>query len=185
MRGRVRSCLLALIAPGLLAAATPRDFALEPGQSQIEFQLRALGWWPVRGGARAEGRVALDDEHADIEVEVPLASLKMAREGYRDWALSDEFFDAARHPRLRFSANAVPVKALHEGGSIEGELSVRGISRRVRFTLAAGDCTRAAERCRVQAEGVLSRRAFGMRSRRYTLGDAIRVRLDLHLQAAP
>lgn len=187
MRGRQLASLFVLLLSGLsvAAAASDRTFLLEPATSGIAFQLRALGWLPIRGDARAEGTVTLHAESADIDVSVPLDSLRMSRDGYREWALSAEFFSAQRHPLLRFQARAVSLRSLREGGSIEGELSVRGITRPARFLLEAGDCAATSTRCRVRADGELSRRAFGMKSRRYTLGDTIRVRLDLQLVAAP
>jgi polyisoprenoid-binding protein YceI len=139
----------------------------------------------VRGSARAQGMVSLRDGAADIDVSVPLQSLTMARAGYREWALSPEFFAATEHPQLEFHAHDIPLQRLREGGVIEGELQVRGRTRAARFELAPGDCAGTVAPCRVRADGELSRRAFGMRSRRFTLGDRIRIELDLQLVPAP
>jgi polyisoprenoid-binding protein YceI len=174
-------CLLVLMTPAWAA----RGYTLDPEASRVRFQLHALGWWPVRGEARAEGTVASLDERLRIDVRVPLATLTMAREGYRDWALSPEFFWAARHPELRFLADASALADWRAGGEIRGELQVRGRRRAVRFVLTGSDCSDTAATCRVQASGELSRRAFGMRSRRLTLGDRIRIELDLRLVATP
>ena len=162
-------------------AGDERHHVLDPVASTVHFELRALGWWPVRGDARAEGTVTIRDGLAVIDVRVPLASLQMNREGYRDWALPPEFFAAEAHPEIGFRAEAIPLLRLRAGGEISGELRVRGRTRKARFTLLASDCAEAAARCRVQAGGELSRRDFGMRTRRYTLGDRIRIDLDLRL----
>ncbi len=181
MRAFAAVCLLLLMAP----ARAADGYTLDPETSRVRFQLHALGWWPVRGEARAEGVVTPEDERLRIDVRVPLASLQMGREGYRDWALSPEFFWAARHPELRFRADAIAPADLRAGGEIRGELQVRGRRRVVRFALTGSDCSDTASSCRVQAEGELSRRKFGMRSRRLTLGDRIRIELDLHLVRVP
>ncbi len=171
----------------MLLAALPvladgdRRHVLDPAASKVYFELRALGWWPVRGDARAEGSVSIRDGLAVIDVVVPLTSLQMNRDGYREWALSPEFFSATAHPQIGFRAEAIPLALLRAGGEISGELQVRGQTRKARFTLAAGDCAEATVRCRVQASGELSRRAFGMRTRRYTLSDRILIDLDLQL----
>ncbi|HWT16538.1 MAG TPA: YceI family protein [Patescibacteria group bacterium] len=175
-----------LLLPALAARPdTDRDLTLDADASRVHFQLQALGWFPVRGDARAEGSIQVRDALAAIDVRVPLASLQMNRAGYRDWALSPEFFAAARHPEIGFRATAIPLQRLHDGGEILGELRVRGQARPARFVLVAGDCAETAAHCRVQATGELSRRAFGMRTRRYTLGDRIRIVLDLRLVPAP
>jgi len=118
---------------------------------------------------------------AELDIRVALATLAMSRDSYREWALSDEFFDADAHPQLRFHAVELPLKRLQQGGDISGELRVRGITRPVRFTLSASDCAFTGKPCRVQATGELSRRDFGMKSRRFTLGDRIGVALDLNM----
>lgn len=175
--------MLVLCVPVTTVAAEHRH-RLDADTSRVYFQLHALGWWTVRGEARAEGTVTMQGETAAIDVRVPLASLQMSREGYRDWALAPEFFWAARHPELTFRADTIPLAHLRDGGEIVGQLHVRGRRREARFVLGASDCMDPAAACRVRASGELSRRAFGMRSRRLTLGDRIRIELDLRLVPA-
>lgn len=182
MRALAAACVLLLMTAPVRAGD---GYVLDAEASRVRFQLHALGWWPVRGEARAEGAVTREDERLRIDVRVPLAGLQMGREGYRDWALSPEFFWAARHPELTFRADALAPADLRAGGEIRGELQVRGRRRAVRFALIDSDCSDAASGCRVQASGELSRREFGMRSRRMTLGDRIRIELDLRLVATP
>jgi len=174
-----------MLLPGAVSAAETGGYSLDPKSSTIGFELRALGWVRVSGTATASGRVSIANDIADIDVQVSLASLKMTRASYRDWALSPEFFDAAKHPTLTFRARDVALTKLFRGGAIGGELQVRGISKPVRFQLAPSDCKRKPSPCRVRAEGELSRRAFGMRSRRMTLGDRIGVALTLRLVPVP
>lgn len=172
--------LLLLLSP-LATWAADVSYQLDAANSTIQFQLRAIGFISIRGTAQAEGTIATAREKAEIDVRVALATLAMSRDSYREWALSDEFFAADAHPELRFHAIKLPLKRLQQGGVINGELRVRGITRPVRFTLAASDCAFTTKPCRVQASGELSRRDFGMKSRRFTLGDRIGVALDLNM----
>ena len=181
----MRVLAAALLLWTALPAAAASAYRLDAEASRVHFQLHALGWWPVHGEARAEGTVSFADAGATIDVRVPLAALRMNREGYRDWALSPEFFWAARHPQLHFRAEGIAHERLREGGEIAGALQVRGRERETRFVLLASDCVDGVETCRVRARGELSRRSFGMRTRRLTLGDRIRIELDLRLVAAP
>ena len=164
--------------------AAEGQYRLQAAASTIEFQLRAIGFIQIIGTAPAEGSINVSGAFADIDVTVAVAALRMSRESYREWALSAEFFDAAAHPQVRFLASGVPLKRLRHGGVIDGTLSVRGITRSVRFTLPADGCALGATPCKVRAHGELSRRAFGMKSRRLTLGDRIGVALDLQLVPA-
>jgi polyisoprenoid-binding protein YceI len=175
---------MCLVCSAWSAPLVAANLALDVASSRVRFHLHALGWWPIRGEASAVGRVVVADADTRIDVHVPLDSLRMDREGYREWALSPEFFAAARHPQLHFRADAIPRSRLRDGGEISGWLEVRGQRRQARFILVASDCTAAAPTCRVRASGELSRRAFGMRTRRLTLGDRIRIDLDLHLVPA-
>ncbi len=185
MRAAALAGWLLLIAAANVVAGETVDYRLDAAQSTIRFELYALGWWPVRGSASAQGSVVVRDGLADIDVSVSLQTLTMARAGYREWALSPEFFAAKKYPQLEFHAHAIPLQRLREGGEIEGELQVRGLRRAARFELAASDCAGDAKPCRVHADGELSRRAFGMRSRRFTLGDRIRIELELQLVPEP
>ena len=183
MRLAAAALLFCLVLPAWAVAA--RSYVLDPAASHAHFQLQALGWWPIRGDTGATGSVVFGEDGVMIDARVPLASLRMSRAGYREWALSPEFFWAARHPELHFRAEAVSLARLRDGGDIVGQLEVRGHRRKVRFVLVGSDCAPTATTCRVRASGELSRRAFGMRSRRLTLGDRIRIELDLRLVAAP
>ena len=179
----MRTLAAALLLWTALPAAAASAYRLDAQASRVHFQLHALGWWPVRGEATADGTVVFAENSATIDVRVPLVALRMNREGYRDWALSPEFFWAARHPQLHFRAEGIAPERLREGGEIVGSLQVRGRERETRFVLLASDCADGVDSCRVRAGGELSRRAFGMRTRRLTLGDRIRIELDLRLVA--
>ncbi len=180
----VKLALLLLLCP-LATWAADVSFKLDAANSTIQFQLRAVGFISIGGSAPAQGTIKTQNEKAEIDVSVALATLTMSRDSYREWALSDEFFDADAHPELRFHAIMLPLKRLQQGGVIKGELRVRGVTRTVRFDLAASDCAFTDKPCRVQAHGELSRREFGMKSRRFTLGDRIGVALDLNMLPMP
>ncbi len=176
---------LAILLSGAVAAADSGGYTLDAKASLIRFELRAIGLVRVRGTATASGRVSVANAVADIDVQVDLSSLKMGRDSYRAWALSEEFFAAKSHPHLTFRARDVPLAKLHRGGPISGDLQVRGVRKTVRFRLDASDCAEKAAPCRVHAHGELSRRAFGMSTRRLTLGDRIGVALELRLVPVP
>ena len=92
-------------------------------------------------------------------------SVRMERESFAAWARSPDFFDTARHPWIQFRAAQLPERLLFEGGEIEGELSLRGITRTMRFVLRPAECPRPGTDCPVRAVGDVQRSQFGMDAR--------------------
>lgn len=174
----------ALIAAGLLAtqaAAASETWVIDSGRSRAHFVLHALAVVSLRGEAPISG--ASDNDA--LVARVPLVGLKMGNERHTRWALSAEFFDAERHPDVVFIADKLPVAELLQRGSVRGELRVRGESATVAFSIVEAQCPAAAAVCRLRMQGELSRRQFGMTSRRLTLSDRIQLELDLYLSRTP
>jgi polyisoprenoid-binding protein YceI len=189
---RCRSGVRALIAVlGLLiAASAPADslsqrrelWRIDAQHSSVLFHLRALAVIGIDGHIDAvAGEVWRDAEGEWVQVRVPLAQLKMSSERRRRWALSEEFFDAAHHPELIYTAK-IPLGTQFSNlrGDLPGTLLLRGVQAPVSVSLARTRCVDQPSRCRVVAHGKVSRSRFGMESRSFTLSDT--VELDLQLQ---
>jgi polyisoprenoid-binding protein YceI len=189
---RCRSRLHVLIALlGLLTAASAladsvpqrRElWRIDAQHSSVLFHLRALAVIGIDGHIDAvAGEVWRDAEGEWVQVRVPLAQLKMSSERRRRWALSEEFFDAAHHPELIFTAKIPPGAGFSNlRGDLPGSLLLRGVEAPVSVSLARTRCVDKQARCRVVAHGKVSRSRFGMESRSFTLSDT--VELDLQLQ---
>ncbi|MGD9582639.1 MAG: YceI family protein [Lysobacterales bacterium] len=162
--------------------AVPPSWRIESALSHCEFSLRALRWFKVSGRfTRIEGEVSpvLNTHLASIRV--PIESVRMASEGRRKWAMSEEFFDAARFPDLRFEAELDRIDRDALRRPIQGILELRGIRGTVTLQVKSVDCDDQSRRCAVTAESTVSRQQFGMRSQRMLLGDSVRLRLHLVL----
>jgi polyisoprenoid-binding protein YceI len=189
---RRRSRLRALIAVlGLLiAASAPADsvplrrelWRIDAQHSSVLFHLRALAVIGIDGHIDVvAGEVWRDAEGEWVQVRVPLTQLKMSSERRRRWALSEEFFDAAHHPELKFTAKIPPgTQFSNLRGDLPGTLLLRGVRAPISVRLARTRCVDPPLRCRVVAHGEVSRSRFGMESRSFTLSDT--VELDLKLQ---
>lgn len=159
---------------------------IDTSNSNAEFSLRALLIKRIEGDfTRVEGVIHRDPAARRFGVDVRIAadSVRMDREDNAAWAKSPDFFDSARHPWIGFVANDMPEVVLYQGGEVQGELTVRGITRPIRFTVAAAACARAGIECPVQARGELQRSEFGMDARRLLLSD--KVRLEFSIRAHP
>lgn len=178
--------LLLLVALALPPVARAEPVALDPARSSADFEIRAMWMFDIAGRFGAvTGEVDVDAEarSARVHARIDVRGVSMRRDSYEDWVKSAEFFDAARHPFVEFVSEPFPLATLDLGGDIVGHLTVRGVTRPMNLRLRPSQCPgEAALRCPVVADGTLQRSEFGMRSRRATLAD--RVRLHFSVLAA-
>ncbi|MBL8300835.1 MAG: YceI family protein [Rhodanobacteraceae bacterium] len=191
VRGTVRRewlRLLLLAALALPAVAGTEPIALDPARSSADFEIRAMWMFDIAGHFPAvTGEVDIDAaaHSARVRARIDVRSVSMRRESYEDWVKSDEFFDAARHPFVEFASEPFPLATLDLGGAITGYLTLRGVTRPMSLRLRPSRCPgEAARRCPVVADGTLLRSEFGMRSRRATLADKVRLHFSVLAAAA-
>lgn len=169
------------------ASAAAEPIALDPARSTAEFEIRAMWMFDVAGRFGAvTGDVDMDlaARTASVRARIDVRGVAMRRDSYEEWVKSDEFFDAQRYPFIDFQSEPFPLATLDIGGDIVGNLTLRGVTRPARLRLQPSQCPgAAARRCPVVADGTLQRSEFGMRTRRATLAD--RVRLHFSVLAAP
>jgi polyisoprenoid-binding protein YceI len=169
------------------AIAAPNAVPLDTQRSRVAFEIRAMLLFEVTGRFdRVNGAVVVDSaqQTARVTATVDTRDVKMSRASFVDWIKSPEFFDVEKYPHIEFVSQPFPAATLDRGGSVTGNLTVRGITREGTFQLRQSGCPgRAAYACPVELDGVLRRSEFGMKSRRATLGD--RVKLHLTIFAAP
>lgn len=160
--------------------AEPHALPLDPVHTRVAFRLgtrwgqRLRGTFPVRDG---EVRVHGDGRR---DVTVRLDSTRMQITGqprYTRWARGPDFFDVDRHPLIEFRSERYDSALLRDGGDLRGTLTMRGISRPVRFVLEPAECPAPAQDCDVVASGSVDRTEFGMAGWRMAVGDAVRFEL--------
>lgn len=129
---RALLALAVLLLPLGPARAEPRLFRIEPAASELTF--RATSRLATADGRfhRFQGHVRVDSARptsAEIAVTVEVASIDTANRRRDDHLRSDDFFDVARFPLIRFESARV------EGqGSrlvVVGRLTVRDVTREV------------------------------------------------------
>lgn len=184
--------VLVLAAAGRVAAAAAADppvppaLQLDSGNTEVEFEIAAL--WILRRHGRfteVEGRID-SDPHAGtavITVRIRVDSVRMKDPDHVRLLLSAEFFDAARHPWIEFRSEPFAIDGKPQA-SLPGRLSLRGVTRKVRFDIDRGHCDlRAGSACEVIVDGSLQRSRFGMTEYRRTLAD--KVHLKIAARVAP
>ena len=177
---------VALLGLAPAAHASPvRVWHIESAPSHVDFGIRLLWLHTIRGRFEqiAGTVVPRADDRVVVDARVAVDSLAMDSQRLRRWVLDEEFFDAAHHPTLHFVSVPVARGALDEGGTLEGELTLRGITRPVRFELLPARCT--ADACLIEAHGELRRSEFGMTGRRAVLSDHVELALSIAIARAP
>ena len=121
--------------------ATPRTavstWNLDPVHSVAEFKIKHMMISNVKGlFTRVSGRLFLDETdtaNSRVEASIDAGSISTG-DPQRDAHLkSAEFFDVDQFPTLSFKSTRVT----RDGGELaaEGELTIRGVTRKVKFTV--------------------------------------------------
>jgi len=167
----------------------PGAWKVDPGRSTIGFDVRHLKATKVHGRFReVAGSIRCDNEGvASIDGSVEVASIDTG-DYRRDARLcAQDFFDVEQHPTITVTALSPPVGP-DDAPIVRGAMTVRGASRPLELQLGApasicdgnGDL-------RIRANGVVSRREFGLEwDSAFALGglvidDRVGLRLDVVL----
>lgn len=183
MRRFFAGCLLAGLA---LCVPTARstDYRIAADRSSADFAIRLLWLHTIKGHfTQIAGQVRLDPNgRAIVDARIHADSITMDSARSRGWALGPEFFDAAHHPTIHFLSNPVELTTLTLGGTLDGRLSLRGVTRPVHFQLLPSHCrSLGAADCVIEARGNISRSAFGMLAHRTALSDQVQLGLSIVL----
>jgi polyisoprenoid-binding protein YceI len=162
-------------------AAEAERWTLEPEDCVAEFRTRLFRVATITGRFdEVVGMIDIDRRRgvARIDTAVVLASLSMGNPRHVSWALSEDFFDAGRHPEARFRAEDVPLGMFAGGGVLHGTLLLRGVRRPAAFQLVPVGCPLdASMSCRIELVGTLRRSEFGMLAERRAVADRIQLRI--------
>lgn len=180
--------LLAIAADAAAELPTPRSYRIDAANARVEFDIAAL--WILRRRGYFEEidgslEIAADGQDAGIAVRIAVDSVRMKDRDHVALLLSPAFFDAERHPWIEFRSDRFALSGATRL-ALPGTLSVRGISRRVRFDVDLRDCSPGlADACTVVVDGVLQRSRFGMNEYRRTLADKVLLQIVVTLAAPP
>jgi polyisoprenoid-binding protein YceI len=114
----------------LLPAGT---WNLDPIHSQVGFEVHYLAG-TFKGEFRDIGaELTVDGERAFLEGTTKVASVDVKDENLAAHLQTPDFFDAERHPDLRFTAQDIRLDG-DSTVSVDGELTIKGVTRPVTVT---------------------------------------------------
>jgi polyisoprenoid-binding protein YceI len=157
-------------------------WTLDPSHSTLEFAVTHLGIATVKGRANGFSGTITGGSQPAIEGTVPVASLTTFDETRDGHLLAPDFFDAERHPELRFVSRSV----VQDGDElvVTGDLTIKGITREVELR---GEVTGSNvdpwgnERVGIELAGTIDRTDFDLRWNAplpgggFLLGDEVRL----------
>jgi polyisoprenoid-binding protein YceI len=178
---------LAMLSGAATAQITPAAVAGQPWRidgtaSEARFRVRLFGLVPLNGRFDDfSGTVRIDTaaQLASVEATVAAASVRMRSPRNAEWVRSAEFFDAANHPYIRFVSADFPLALLEIGGDLDGRITLRGVTRRVRFAVVPRACSLDEATCELDVNGRIERSAFDMTTRRGVLSDEVVLRFRI------
>ena len=123
-----------------MTAVPVGTWQLDPVHSSVGFEVDYMAG-TFKGGFRdVEARLADDGEGTRLEGTAKVASVDVKDENLAAHLQSPEFFDAERHPELRFTATELALSG--EAADVQGEITIKGITRPIAL---AGSATESAE----------------------------------------
>jgi len=140
------------------------SYSVDPVHSTIEFAVVHNGVSSFRSGFRGYEAKLTGGVEPRLEGTVEVASVDVSEEMLKGHLLSPEFFDAERHPRLRFGSTGFEVAGDGEL-RVRGELEIRGQVHEVeatgRFAELGADLAGSA-RVGLSLAAKVDRRSFGL-----------------------
>jgi polyisoprenoid-binding protein YceI len=117
----------------ILTVAPAGSWNLDPVHSRVDFEVSYLAG-TFKGEFHEIGaELTVDGSRASLEGAAKVASVDVRDENLSAHLQSPDFFDAERHPELRFAAKDIRLDG-HGKVSVEGGLTIKGVTKRVAAT---------------------------------------------------
>ena len=110
-----------------MTIAPAGTWMLDPVHSRVDFEVSYLAG-TFKGEFHEIGaELAVDGERASLTGTAQVASVDVRDENLSAHLHSPDFFDAERHPELRFAAHDIRLDG-HGKVAVDGELAIKGIT---------------------------------------------------------
>lgn len=180
---RLAVCLLiALLSSGSIQTfAASGSYTLDPAHTYLHFSVSHLGFSTLYGRFdKTSGKFTLDlkAKTAAAEVKIDAASISTGMQKRDEHLLSPDFFNAVEYPVITFKSTVVKFNG-DAPVSIEGDLTLLGVTRSVSLSVTAFKCginpMNQKKLCGLDATGKIKRSDFGMRYALPNVGDDIKL----------
>jgi polyisoprenoid-binding protein YceI len=148
--------------PGYVAGT----WAIDPVHSEVSFVVRHMMVSKVRGRFdKFEGTIVTADDPlaSTVTASVDLSSINTGQEQRDAHIRSADFFEVEKYPTMTFTSTAI--KASEDGYILEGDLTLKGVTRAVAFNLEIsgfGPDAYGGTRCGFSASTQINRTDYGV-----------------------
>jgi polyisoprenoid-binding protein YceI len=177
--------LAAWLAASVAARADPGTLLVDADLTRARFAVAYLGIATAHGRfGRTSGTIDVDAQQKveRIDLAIDTESVDMGWDLRDAFVRSEVMFDARRYPRLHFRSTHVSYEGARLVG-VEGDLTLRGVTRPVRLDVARVECAirpdDGRETCGATVTGRISRRAFGMDFAYPLIGDEVELEFEV------
>ena len=180
--------LLALLLAVTGAASAAQPLSFDAAHSRFGFEIRTRfgqkiegefprfeGWLTVLPNGQHQVRLRMYAQY----VEIP------GKPRYTGWMRGEDFFDVARYQLVEFESEPFEPGIVEQGGNVQGQLSIRGISRRETLRVGEPECARPGYDCDLVSRGTVQRGRYGMDHWQFALGDQVIFVMRTRLTGAP
>lgn len=191
--GRMKLFLSLLLALLLGPAwAGEERYQSDADHSFASFEFRHLGYSTQRSRFdKVEASIRLDREarSGEVTVHIDPRSVSTGSAAFNQTLQGPSFFDVAQFPDIRFTARTLAFDRLDALSRIDGELTLKGITRPVTLTVTHFHCMMhpllRRQACGANATTTLSRSAFGLGRFTPLVGDEVVVTVAIEALLAP
>uniref|UniRef100_A0A832MMW7 Polyisoprenoid-binding protein n=1 Tax=Eiseniibacteriota bacterium TaxID=2212470 RepID=A0A832MMW7_UNCEI len=201
---RFLSTLLALAALAAAgpASAQPQTFEIDAVHSGVSFKIRHFFSKTPGRFDQMSGTIVYDEKNlaaSSVQVTIPAATIDTDNERRDNHLKSADFFDVEKHPHITFKSTRVVPGATKGKFTIEGDLTMRGVTKKVVLNaemLGMGAVTVGGRdmgfRAGFDATTTINRRDWGivwngtLDQKGVVIGDAMlgdEVEIELHVEA--
>jgi len=162
----------------LCRCSNAAEYAIDPDRTRVTFEMRTLG--AVEHGIfnGAGGAVTLDADAGGgrLDIVIDARSVDAGSERMENFLRGAALLDVERYPEIVYRAQRL-VFVGDRLARIEGELTLRGVTRAVSLAVTRYDCASQAfpaqQRCSMTATASFRRSAFGMTRYRFIARDEV------------
>lgn len=169
---------------GACASAAPETYTLDPTHTYPHFAVSHLGFSTMHGRFdKTSGKFTIDRaaKTGSVDVMIETASINTGLQKRDDHLRSPDFFNTAEFPQVTYKATVVRF-AGDVPTTVEGNLTLLGITRPVTLTIAAFKCgtnpMNKRAMCGIDATAYLKRSDFGMKYALPGAGDDLKLTIE-------
>lgn len=154
-------------ATGTIPGCAAGTWKADPAHSEIAFTVRQLMVSRVCGrftGSDVTIVTSEDPLGSSVVATIDTASIGTGNERRDDHLRSADYFDVGKYPTMSYRSTGIRRTA--DGWAVDGELTIRGVTRKVPLAVGAngfGPVPSDARRAAFSATAQISRRDFGIR----------------------